>query len=62
MSVATFERYHAIGSGCAYSLGALHVLYDEQADPAALARKAVETAITFSVYCGGTIEVHSVSA
>ncbi len=57
MSVSRFERYYAIGSGGDYALGALHALYDRVKDPRALAQRACEAAMTFDVYCGGSIDV-----
>jgi ATP-dependent protease HslVU (ClpYQ) peptidase subunit len=56
-SVCRFAKYYAIGSGCVYALGALHQIYDQDADAAQLARRAVETAIEFDIYCGGEIDV-----
>jgi ATP-dependent HslUV protease, peptidase subunit HslV len=57
MSVTRFEKFFAIGAGCDFALGALCVLYDEDYDAAALARKAVEAAMTYKVYCGGDIDL-----
>ena len=57
LGVTRFEKYYAIGAGADYSLGAVHQLYDREQDAAAIARAAVETAITFSVRCGGPVEV-----
>lgn len=56
-SVTPFEKYHAVGSGTDYALGALHALYDEVQDPEVLARRACEAAIAFNIYCGGEIDV-----
>ncbi|MHC4219764.1 MAG: Ntn hydrolase family protein, partial [Planctomycetota bacterium] len=55
-SVCRFDKYYAIGSGCVYALGALHQIYEQDADAAQLARRAVETAIEFDIYCGGEID------
>ena len=54
--MSRFEQYFAIGSGAEYSLGALHRTFGDAADAADVARKAVETAITFNVHCGGPVE------
>jgi ATP-dependent protease HslVU (ClpYQ) peptidase subunit len=54
--VCRFDKYYAIGSGCVYALGALHQIYEQDADAAQLARRAVETAIEFDIYCGGEID------
>ena len=61
MSVTQFDQYYAIGSGAPYALGALHALYGESADPDAMARKAVESAIALDLYCGGAVNVFEVS-
>jgi ATP-dependent HslUV protease, peptidase subunit HslV len=55
-SVTPFEKYHAVGSGTDYALGALHALYDDHDDATFLARRACEAAIAFNIYCGGAIE------
>jgi ATP-dependent HslUV protease subunit HslV len=58
MSVNRFEQFQTIGSGCDYATGALHALYDQKGlDAETLARKAVEAAIRFNIYCGGEIQV-----
>ena len=62
MSVMGFQEYYAIGSGASYALGVLHALYATERDAAVLARRACEAAITFDVYCGGDIDVRTVSA
>lgn len=61
-SVCCFDKYYAIGSGGVYALGALHQIYDAVADPAELARRGVETAIEFDIYCGGPIDVVEIEA
>lgn len=55
MSVTEFNKFHAIGSGCDFAIGAMHVLYDQSLDAKAIAGKAVETAIEHNIYCGGEI-------
>jgi ATP-dependent HslUV protease, peptidase subunit HslV len=57
MSVRKFNRYYAIGSGSSYGLGAIDVLYDSELDAEAIARRAVQTAMTFDNTCGGSIEL-----
>ncbi|MHC5006857.1 MAG: hypothetical protein ACYTGF_05800 [Planctomycetota bacterium] len=59
-SVCRFEKYYAVGSGCVYALGALHQIYEQDEDAAGLARRAVETAIEFDIYCGGEIDLYDV--
>ncbi len=56
-SVCRFDKYYAIGSGGVYALGALHQIYDDGLDAVELARRSVETAIQFDIYCGGEIDV-----
>lgn len=57
-SVTPFARYHAVGSGTDYALGALHALCDDPAlDAEALARRACDAAIAFNLYCGGPVDV-----
>jgi ATP-dependent HslUV protease subunit HslV len=53
MSVSTFNKYYAIGSGGDYALGALHALYDGPADPLDLAERAVAAAKAYDSGCGG---------
>jgi ATP-dependent protease HslVU (ClpYQ) peptidase subunit len=60
LSVTTVARYFAIGSGAPFSLGALHGLYDGKLGAAELAKKAVEAAMDFDNYCGGTVVSHRV--
>ena len=60
MTVTTFEQYAAIGSGADYALGALHALYEEDLDAAALAGRACGSAMAFNIYCGGEIDVLTV--
>ena len=62
MCVTKFTKYWAIGSGQEYALGALHALYDGRIDAEALARRAVETAIRFNIYCGGEIELRTIKS
>lgn len=57
MSVTKFEKYFAIGSGADFSLGTIHALYDLEYSAEEIARKAIEAAITFNIYCGGKIEL-----
>ncbi len=60
-SVCRFEKYYAIGSGGAYALGAIHQVYDGADDARAIARRGVQSAIEFDVYCGGEIDVFEVA-
>lgn len=60
LSVTEFEKYHAIGSGRDFSLGALHALYDQDLDAEPLARRAVEAAVSFDLHCGGEVCVKKI--
>jgi ATP-dependent HslUV protease subunit HslV len=53
MSVSSFTKYYAIGSGGDYALGALHALYDGGNDAGALAESAVAAAKAYDSGCGG---------
>jgi ATP-dependent protease HslVU (ClpYQ) peptidase subunit len=60
MSVTKFEKYFAIGSGADFSLGTLYAIYDLDYTAEEIAKKAVDAAIMFNVYCGGEIDLFSV--
>jgi ATP-dependent HslUV protease, peptidase subunit HslV len=63
MSVTRFEKYYAIGAGNDFAMGALHALYDDKRyDAEELAKRAVDTASTFKMYCGGAVDVVKVKA
>jgi len=57
MSVTKFEKYFAVGSGSRFSLGTIYGLYDSEFSAEEIARKAVEAAMTFNIYCGGSVEL-----
>ena len=57
MCVTEFAKYHAIGSGSDFSIGALHVLYPQDLDLADMATQAVETAIAHNIYCGAPVDI-----
>jgi ATP-dependent protease HslVU (ClpYQ) peptidase subunit len=59
-SVCKFDQYYVIGSGGVYALGALHQIYDTDADAEQIARRACETAIEFDIYCGAPIDIFEV--
>ncbi len=60
MDVAQFCEYTAVGSGSAYALGAMRVLYEQQDDPGTIARQAVQVGIDFDVHCGGHVDIAEV--
>ncbi|NQU44759.1 hypothetical protein HQ520_15830 [bacterium] len=62
MSITPFRKYYAIGSGSDFALGALQVLFDHDLTAEELAYKAVETAISLDVHCGGEIDVQRVTS
>ena len=55
MTVTEFLKFHAIGSGCDFAIGAMHVLHEQSLDAGEIARRAVEAAIEHNIYCGGEI-------
>jgi len=57
MTVTEFEKYYSVGSGSDYSFGALHALYSQKMSPEDIARKAVQAAMNFDIYCGGEIDI-----
>ena len=57
MNITSFQQYCAIGSGAAYALGALRILYDQERDAGVIARKAAQVGIDFDVHCGGSVDV-----
>ncbi|MCU0555117.1 MAG: hypothetical protein MUF17_10205 [Syntrophales bacterium] len=61
MSVHKFERYYAIGSGCDYALGAIHVLYDCDLSAKDICHRALSAAIDMDVHCGGPPEIHEIN-
>ena len=61
MNVTKFEKYFAIGSGAEFSLGTVYALYDLDYTAEAIAQKAVESAMTFNIHCGGSIDSYHVT-
>ncbi len=57
MTVTEFLKFHAIGSGCEYAIGAMFALYDTAASAEDIARKGVESAMIHDVYCGGAVSL-----
>lgn len=60
MSVTKFETYFAIGSGADFSLGVMYALYNLDHSADEIAKKAIEAAMTFNIYCGGDIDLFHV--
>ncbi len=60
MSITKFKKYFAIGSGADFSLGTIYALYDLDYSAEEIARKAVESAMMFNIYCGGEITLFKV--
>ncbi len=57
LSVSRFQRFHAIGSGRDWALGAASALFPGTATAPEIARRAVEIACTFDTQCGGKVRV-----
>ena len=57
MSISEFDKFHAIGSGSSFAIGAMHALYDRKLSAEQIARKGVEAAIAHNIYCGGDVQV-----
>jgi hypothetical protein len=57
LTVMKFTKYCAVGSGAAYSYGALHSLYDTRLHARDIARRAAEAAVHFHDSCGGDVLV-----
>ena len=62
MSVSKFEKYFAIGAGSNFSLGTLYALYDLDFSAEEIARKSVESAMEFNIYCGGAVDLFHINA
>ncbi len=62
MSVIELRQYGTIGSGSDYASGVLWSRYEDEDDPAALARQAVQAAIHFNIHCGGEVQMREVAA
>jgi ATP-dependent protease HslVU (ClpYQ) peptidase subunit len=60
LSVTRFARFCAIGSGAPHAEGALSVLYELEAEPTKIARKATEVAMEFDAASGGPVEVREI--
>lgn len=61
MSVSTFTKYYAIGSGGDYALGAMHALYAKEADVVNLAERAIDAAKAYDSGCGGATVVREIA-
>jgi ATP-dependent protease HslVU (ClpYQ) peptidase subunit len=57
LSVTPFQQYCAVGSGADFSMGAAYVLYPTELGADEIARRCVETASSFNLYCGGPVEL-----
>ena len=60
LTVMSFEKYVALGSGDRYALGALHALYGTKRTARQIAIVAAEAAVHFDQSCGGDIICHEV--
>jgi ATP-dependent protease HslVU (ClpYQ) peptidase subunit len=57
LSVTPFQQYSAVGSGADFSMGAAYILYASELGAEEIARRCVEAACAFNLYCGGSIEM-----
>ena len=57
MSVCEFHKFHAIGAGSDFSIGAMHVLYEQELNAEQIARMGADAAIAHDIYCGGEIQI-----
>ena len=62
LSVTQFRRYCAVGSGADFSMGAAYTLYPGDLSAEQVARRSVDAACAFNLYCGGRVEVVSLKA
>jgi len=60
LSVTSFRRYCAVGSGADFSMGAAYTLYPLELSAEDIARRSVDAACAFNLYCGGRIETVTV--
>ena len=57
MSVTEFHKFHAIGSGCDFAIGAMFAVYEQDLTAAEIAKIGLEAAMAHNVYCGGETEI-----
>jgi ATP-dependent protease HslVU (ClpYQ) peptidase subunit len=57
MSVTEFDKFHAIGSGCDFAIGAMYSVYEGESSVTQIAQTGIKAAIEHDVHCGGEIEV-----
>jgi ATP-dependent HslUV protease, peptidase subunit HslV len=57
LSVTEFNKFHAIGSGSDFAIGAMYAVYDQNKSAMDIARTGIEAAIAHNIYCGGKIKV-----
>lgn len=62
MSVLRYRKYHAIGSGSEYAMGAIHALIERERSAETIARSAADAAVHFEKNCGGPVQVFTVPA
>ena len=60
-TVLEYTKFYAFGSGEQYALGAMHAVYDHEADPEQIARRGLEAAVTFDTGSGVPIEVRRIT-
>lgn len=59
-TVLEYTKFYAFGSGEQYALGAMHAVYDGEADPEQIARAGLEASIAFDTGTGAPVEIRRV--
>ncbi len=57
-SVLEYRRFHAIGSGYRFALGAMHAVYEAGAGAIDVAQAGLRAAVEFDEASGGAFEIH----
>ncbi|MEL7448036.1 MAG: MFS transporter [Pseudomonadota bacterium] len=60
-AVSEYKRFWAIGSGRRFAIGAMYAVYDQLADPLAIARVGIEAACQFDDGCSLPMTHHEAS-
>jgi ATP-dependent HslUV protease, peptidase subunit HslV len=57
LSITEFYKFHAIGSGSDFAIGAMYAVYEQNKSALDIARTGIDAAIAHNIYCGGKIKV-----
>ncbi|MHB1566520.1 MAG: MFS transporter [Acidiferrobacter sp.] len=60
-TVFEYSKFYAYGSGEQYALGAMHAVYDSDADPEQIARAGLEAAVAFDTGSGAPLELRTLT-